>query len=576
MKTPSRTYIESLEQRIAPAAVTINAMQHTASWTDFDGDLVTLKYSTNQEPDFATTDNGAGLLVDKITLAAAAHTNGDFSIKVKPMPGGDGRVNIGRLDAGQVQIHSWVSPMASFSEFDSGKNDTAAQKIIVGTLGAIPYTKFNNTGGDGKSIMFGAVKNFTIRGDIAATSVLVGVAPQPTHITVTGNINGAATVGVPLTGSLGFYGGSNGSVTIMGDIIGGSTQAAGHLLIVGTPANVTVMGSVLGGTGNASGSIATDKSFGTLTIGGNVVGGSGDDSGYVFLSKGIDTLKIGGSVVGGSAPGAGFIQSFSGFARRVTLGGSLLGGSVEQTGALDLNDAGVVKIKGSIVGGSGTHAAADLITGGIAVTHELQSLSIGGDLVGGTYDTGLKLSYNGAVVVNENLGNVAIKGGILGHESFPALLLAGGLAPATPGDYNAIGRVTVGGDVSFGYIAAGQSFHADFLDRVGAAENPDAGIGRVTVGGEWFHSNLSAGINDLTTNGLTTADTRAMGDANLHARIGPVVIKGAILDSPLVADFGGMIAEKIASITAAGVKLFKSGDPGRSLDSFGFVDIAEI
>src|SRR5690242_17513234 len=102
MKSPALASIESLEQRIAPAAVTINTALHTATWTDFDGDLVTLKYSASQAPDFATTDDGAGLDVDKITLTAAAHTNGDFSIKVKAMPDGDGRVDIGRLNAGQV------------------------------------------------------------------------------------------------------------------------------------------------------------------------------------------------------------------------------------------------------------------------------------------------------------------------------------------------------------------------------------------------------------------------------------------------------------------------------------------
>jgi len=217
------------------------------------------------------------------------------------------------------------------------------------------------------------------------------------------------------------------------------------------------------------------------------------------------------------------------------------------------------------------------LCGAVYSSHSLQSLFIGGDLIGGTYGDGAMLGYNGAVGVGENLGSAVIKGSILGHDGYQAIIMAGGLAPATPGDYNAIGKLTVGGDVSFGYIAAGHILDkTTFANRIGVAENSDTGIGRVTVGGNWFHSNLSAGINDLNTSGLTTGDSRDPGNAARHAVLGPVVIKGDILDNPNTTGFSGFLAEKIASITTGGVKLFKTGDPTRSVDPFGFVDIDEI
>jgi hypothetical protein len=177
--------------------------------------------------------------------------------------------------------------------------------------------------------------------------------------------------------------------------------------------------------------------------------------------------------------------------------------------------------------------------------------------------------------VDGNIGSLAIGGSISGSPSTNAIVIAGGSAPSTPGNFNAIGKINVGGSVSYAYLAAGHQTNFTFADRIGAAENPDAGIGKVTVRGDWFHSNLTAGINDANSTGFSTGDTHSAGDPARQAILGPVVIKGHILDNPALPGFSGFGAEKIASIIAGGVKLFQSGDPGRSLDAAGFVDIAE-
>lgn len=99
--------------------------------------------------------------------------------------------------------------------------------------------------------------------------------------------------------------------------------------------------------------------------------------------------------------------------------------------------------------------------------------------------------------------------------------------------------------MSYGYIVAGHTLdNGDFAARIGAAGNPHAGIGSVTVGGNWFHSNLGAGINDLGTNGLTSADTHDVGKADRVAVLGPVVIKGYALDNPNTSGFGGFVPRR--------------------------------
>lgn len=127
--------IELLEPRIAPAAVLINTATKTASWTDWDGDLVTLKYTSAMAPAFSSTDKGAGLLVDKISMAAQAFANSSVTISVKAAGGGDGHIDLGRVDASGVALKSWSSPAATIAEFDCGDGANAAGTFVSGAAG---------------------------------------------------------------------------------------------------------------------------------------------------------------------------------------------------------------------------------------------------------------------------------------------------------------------------------------------------------------------------------------------------------------------------------------------------------
>src|SRR5688572_25478051 len=83
--------IEPLEPRIAPATIVI--LGKTASWTDSDGDVVKLKWSSAIAPTFTKTDRGSGLVVDRIDLDPAQHSGATFTLTVKRGGTlGDGRV----------------------------------------------------------------------------------------------------------------------------------------------------------------------------------------------------------------------------------------------------------------------------------------------------------------------------------------------------------------------------------------------------------------------------------------------------------------------------------------------------
>lgn len=287
------------------------------------------------------------------------------------------------------------------------------------------------------------------------------------------------------------------------------------------------------------------------------------------------SIAIGGSIIGGDGVGSGHLSASD--ITSLKIGGSLLGGRGNSSGVVEIGDADLVSIKGSIHGGGETEATGASPIGALRAYGSVKTLTLGGDVIAGSHGSGERAGYNGAILVSGNLGSATISGGIYGNPDQEAIILAKGLTPATPGNFQAIAKLTVRGSVSYGYIAAGHSPDVTSYDhRVGNAENADAGIGRVNVEDDWFHSNLTAGINDANTNGFSEADTRSAGDANRQATIGQVTIGGQIRDNPDLVESSGFGAERIASIIAGGGKLFASGNPTRSLDAASYVTVAEL
>src|SRR5882757_7357946 len=112
--------IEPLESRIAPAGV--NVVGKTAMWTDWDGDVVTMKWTGSNAPDFTHNHTPAGAVANGIVLDKIILTNDNdaITVSVKAGPGGDGRVDLGYIDATGLPLKSFSASKASVLEFDCG------------------------------------------------------------------------------------------------------------------------------------------------------------------------------------------------------------------------------------------------------------------------------------------------------------------------------------------------------------------------------------------------------------------------------------------------------------------------
>jgi hypothetical protein len=531
------TAIEPLEPRIAPAAITI--VGKTATWTDFDGDIVTMKWTSADQPAFATMDKGAGLVVTSVTLDPAKHTGASFSIAVKAAGAfGDGRVELGSVSGSGVAIGKWNGPKAAISSLSLGVNDgVAAESFIMGSLG-----QSKGTGG----FIRGTVGYLKINGDLGYGGlIMTDVADGKSHgaIIITGSLRGDLAGGNSADGFLNMSSASAASLTIGGSVV--------NAAIVQTP------------------SFGNGPMMKSVTIGGDVV--STTDTSPQRVEIFTDKFTLGGSVIGARL----HIRNDT-VVKSVFIGGSLVAmDGMQASGTLNLsssssgvpgNVVGKVVVKGSLFGadfdswsigaGSGSGAGAILSNTGVG------SITVGGSIHGGRI-VNSDLAINGGIQAQGNIGKLSVGGGVYGYSNDPVFILASGNAPAS-GAFNAIGKLSIKRDAIHAYVSAGTAFVLAFppVDTELSAinYNPNAGIGSVAIGGNYVHSNLFAGVKDggsLGVNDMNIGDTLTAGGLG---KLGPVVIKGHLLsefDSP---NYAGFAADSIAKITVNGRTVFNAGD----------------
>lgn len=535
----SRPSIEPLEPRIAPAAITINPALKSATWTDFDGDLITMKWTGTSAPTFDTIDNGLGLLVNKITFTKAEHQGIGFSLAVKASATGDGRLEVGRINATGVDLGVIAAPKVGVLEFDAGSNSDLVSAVKSLTLGGIGNVSgFFTGGGNNVSTIFGSVGAFTVLGDLGSGSVQIGDSSAKIGpVKIGGSLRGDFAGG--LSGQLIITGSSVGKVTIGGDVIGGYVADSGKLSINGAAPSLVIKGSIVGGIAASTGEVNADQ-LNAFALGGSLIGGSGYDSGTVSVGP----------------------------VKAVTIGGSVLGGSGNDSACFFINGGGTSKmlIKGSIVGGqliNGTEG----YTGLVQTTGSFSSFVLKGDLIAGRTITGTTSYFNGAILSFGPINVMKIGGSVIGNDQTHAVITATqALVKPVSGLETVIGSLKIGRNVAFADMLAGYTTSTT-PSYATAVANGDAGIGSITVGGNWFHSTAMAGVKDIGENGPTTDDVRAVNSsALLTARIGSVVIKGALQDSTMTSNFSGFQAEQIGKIVAAGRVLYQTGGGTRSLD----------
>jgi hypothetical protein len=196
---------------------------------------------------------------------------------------------------------------------------------------------------------------------------------------------------------------SAGTITITGDLVGGS-QNNSHALS-STAGNTIVIGSIFG-SANAFG---INQSAGNITITGNVTGGTGANVHGISLTGAASQFTINGDVRGGSGGSAHGIN-FGGTLG--TVNGNVTGGGVSNAQGIR-TDTGGVNVTGNVIGNVGVGlniAANSTIIGNVfggggnfgigTATNNSFTVTVTGDVYASTTQVGIALIGTGTQVVN--------------------------------------------------------------------------------------------------------------------------------------------------------------------------------
>ena len=226
--------------------VTLSPDGRKATFADVDGDAITIKTTKGAfaQDDFFVVASASGGQLERLDIANNSGFKGaKISAKSKALPGGigDGFVNVGAIDAANVQVGG-VKIDGDLGQLDAG----SAKQLAVRTLGMAGETQAPGTIDPFRSV-FGSA---TTPGNVAKLQVgesLRGI------VQVFGNL-GTAAIGLDLG-----IGGSNGDI--------GLIRAEGNI------GSVTVGGSVFSSINQAEPSgIRAGGILGAVTIGFDIGG----------------------------------------------------------------------------------------------------------------------------------------------------------------------------------------------------------------------------------------------------------------------------------------------------------------
>lgn len=495
--------IEGLEGRIAPATL-LNAS--TVTYTDFDGDVVTVKFSKNifagtSGPDvtranaalkFSTGNVVAGpdataqqlWLVDLSAFTTVA--NGvSITITAEQAGAGNGVADVGSINAANLALGT-VRIDGDLGQVEAGRigGSTALARLEVGSLGVRTDSQDSGAVRDIISSIRGTLGALVVHGDVKDARVSVvngtpgnGITPLGNigSVVIEGSLLGNATVAATSnsTGRIDAAG-NIGTVRIGTDasegIFGGGGDNSGQVSAGGRITSIVVSGKLVGGAAASSGTIFASATMGSVKIGidpsGGIVGGGGASSGSVQAGIGITSAFVTGDVVGGTAVFSGTILANAGTIGAVTVDGDLIGGSAASTGRIQATTLPRVTLTGDIVAGTGEDS------GGISAT-TLGVISIE-DLDGRTASAGLRSAgisggklgsliidgsihggagkHTGFVEIRSDIGAVTVRGDIVGGggDGSASVIAYGKVASAT-----VLGSVIGGGGVESGAIQSG-------------------------------------------------------------------------------------------------------------------------
>jgi hypothetical protein len=467
--------IEPLEDRIAPATVTIAPNGKTAIYKDSLGDTIEVTTTKGKfaKSDFIFDPSNAGQLTELSLTGNNAFNGANIAFAIFPVAGGSATMNIGYIDALNLSLGSVTVP-GDLGRIDvgGGPSRVALSTLTVETLGALTSTQ----GGLSYSTLSnitGTIGTINVAGNVDGALFAQDYNSHPgtgniRQLNIGGSLDGNTSSGV---GAI-FFTGMLGTAVIQGGIEGGSSEFSGSI----------------GGYDSASGGYGTLSKIGSITvkgtapdnpnpnplegiIGTSILGGSGNLSGGIAAVT-VGTVTVAGDVFGGAGTGSGFIQA-GGHLGTVTIGESLIGGNFISGSPSGANSSGVVfgasigsvTIEQNIYGGSG------LNSGEVFSTGMIQKVKVMGDVAGGSAGTsstaGLAGSING-----EMLGSVMIEGSLIGGNSVGADPNQTGNTDGIITSTTTIGSVYIGKNVVGGTGASS-----------GQILTNGGGVGTLTIGG---------------------------------------------------------------------------------------------
>ncbi len=335
--------------------VTIQTGGLSATYLDGDGDMVTVK--TTKGPftagDFTFGTLGAGvptgLQLQELDLTDPHFAGAKITFTAKPTKlGGDGRVNVGFIDATGNDLVSVTVP-GDLGRIFAGDGDPKTPGI-----GKLTVNSFGE---------FGLLTQ-------AASGNLVSNIQDIASLTVRGSVLGAELML-----------GKTGAVKIAGSLIGLATANSGRL-DVSTAGKITVSGD-LQAVGDGSGVIASTGLIGSVSIAGSLIDNSGNAGGAIFSGGDLTAVTIGRDLVGSaSISAAGKLGTVS-IKGQVTGGGPSGAATISGAGSLVAPLTGLDVAIRSIAVGKGV-SGLDIMAGysdGVAVNADaaIGKIAIGGD-----------------------------------------------------------------------------------------------------------------------------------------------------------------------------------------------------
>jgi hypothetical protein len=313
--------------------VKFSADRKTGTFLDGDGDLVTVKVTKGalSQRDFTFS----GGVWQKLDLSGNPLLFGgtNITVSVKKGPGGDGKVNLGALDARGLDLGKVTLP-GDLGQIDVGDGifkTPAVKALSLGSLGAVSGTQPAGTINPLQSDLVGGLAKLVVKGSVkGAVNLTGGTGANLGSVSIGGDLDGSA--GGTFAGLL-RAGGNIGPVAVKGSIIGGADFsgiiAGGELgkVSIGAelksgnaakPVVISALGDITATTAAKAVAIA-GVSVKTNVLNARILAGYTASLGAANADAGIGAISVGGNWAASSIAAGVADSTGDGFGRNDTL-----------------------------------------------------------------------------------------------------------------------------------------------------------------------------------------------------------------------------------------------------------------